>query len=347
MEFVEINSIDTKFETFRLKDSYQEKIILSSVLESGIREPLQCIVTTEKHFILIDGFKRYRSARKLGLKTIPCVELSTDEADGILKLLQAGNSRTLNILEQAALVDALSSTHGLETAEIARRLEKSTAWVSTRLGILSEMSGFIKQEIFAGRFPARSYMYTLRQFTRVQKIKKSELDDFVKAVAGKHQSTRDIDKLAYCFFYGGHETKDQIKTGNLSWTLGQLKHRDNNSFGAEPNDMSELEQRVIKDLKISQKYMNHILHSMQDQRLKTISFFREALLLTEGILSRVGDFTHTLKLFVDTNHQKERHHDKRGQKKSDLCLVPRGQEQKRNSETAQNGQEDGQAGHFS
>ena len=87
MKEVEINQIDTRFEGYRLKDKNQEKVILSSILEHGIREPLQCVVKSGEQLILLDGFKRLRSAVKLKIKVVPVVSLGSDEAGAILQTL--------------------------------------------------------------------------------------------------------------------------------------------------------------------------------------------------------------------------------------------------------------------
>jgi hypothetical protein len=51
---------------------------------------------------VLNGFKRYRCARKLRLATVPYSSLGPDEAVGILSLLRTSNNRALSILEQAA-----------------------------------------------------------------------------------------------------------------------------------------------------------------------------------------------------------------------------------------------------
>ena len=139
MKEVEINQIDTRFEGYRLRDKNQEKVILSSILEQGIREPLQCVMKPEEQLILLDGFKRLRSASKLGIKVVPVVSLGNDEAGAILQLIRLSNVQGLSILEQAVLVDELKGTYGMSVMEIARHLERSPAWVSVRLGIIDEI----------------------------------------------------------------------------------------------------------------------------------------------------------------------------------------------------------------
>jgi hypothetical protein len=102
--------------------------------------------------------------------------MGADEADSILQLIHQSNSKTLDILEQAVFVNTLGKEFGLQPGEIASSLERSSAWVSVRLGIFDEMSESIRVEVFSGRFPVRAYMYTLRRFTRVNKIAPEEAD---------------------------------------------------------------------------------------------------------------------------------------------------------------------------
>lgn len=298
---VEISEIDTHFEGMRLRDKHQEKTILNSILEQGIREPLQCVVKPEGQLILLDGFKRLRSSVKLGIKVVPMVSLGGDEATAIIQLLRLSNARGLSILEQAALVDELKGTYGMSTMEIASHLERSPAWVSVRLGIIGDMSSVVKEAVFAGRFPVRSYMYTLRRFTRVNKNRKSEIDTFVKSVSGKGLSTRAIETLAHGFFRGGQNLKEQILQGNLEWTLAQLR-RDTTS---NTDSLTEQEAKALRDLELAQRCIGRIPYEIKDPRLKSPSFFTTAHLLAEGILSKMNFFIKTLEGFNDRRREEK------------------------------------------
>jgi len=221
MEEIEISHIDTGFERVRIKDKDTEKALLASILESGIRDPLKCAVPPQERLILLDGFKRLRCAVKLGIKAVPVVSLGNNEAAAILQLLRISTTKTLSTLEQAALVDELHQAHTMGVSQIARHLERSPAWVSLRLGLIDKMSTTVKEAVFTGRFPVRAYMYTLRPFTRVKRIKKSEIDTFVKVVSGKGLSARAIEVLARGFFKGGPGIREQIRRGIMNWPLLQ------------------------------------------------------------------------------------------------------------------------------
>jgi hypothetical protein len=297
METIEISSLDLSYENCRMRSADTEKRLLSSILENGIREPLQGVNANGKQ-ILLDGFKRFRCARQLKLSLIPYSSICNDEAHGIIELLRISNVKSLSILEQAKLIDQLMTVQRLTLSEISFRLEKSKAWVSVRAGIIREMSDFVMEQILMGKFPAYVYMYTLRPFIRINKIAKSEIDEFVGLVAGKKLSIRDIERLVNGYFHGSDAFRAQIKTGNILWGLKCLKE----SF-VKPANCSEFEQRTIRDLENLQKYMDQIAHKIKDTRLKSGSFYALANLILEGILKNSNKFNSEMKDFYDKTRQ--------------------------------------------
>ena len=146
VEQVEISSFDLRYESYRLKNPRAEKLLLASIAEHDIRDPLQGVDTKAKEsgsgsvsHILLNGFKRYRCAKKLGIGIVPYSSLDSDEASGIIKFIRDANSRSLTILEQAKLIDELHTVHKMCVSEIAVLLERSKSWVSVRIGMISEM----------------------------------------------------------------------------------------------------------------------------------------------------------------------------------------------------------------
>lgn len=299
MTETELNAISRKYESFRLRDPNREKYLLSSILRYGVREPLQCVEreSGEYHYILLDGFKRLRCCCKLRLHTVPVVSLGADEVASILKWIRASTDRNLSTLEQARFVDELHGRHGLTVADIAERLERSKAWVSVRLGIVERMSEIVRDAVFSGRFPLRSYMYTLQEFTRVNAIPARAIDSFVGSVAGKGLSTRDIEKLAYGYFRGGNQLKQQIENGDLRWTLRQMKQLE----PVEPpgEQMSESEWMVVRDLELAQKYISRILSGLEREDLGSKAFHAHALLVIEGLLENIDRFAAQIRSFHD------------------------------------------------
>jgi hypothetical protein len=66
---VELSSLDLRYEGLRLKAAALEERLLGSIAQRGIEEPLEGVEIKERS-VLLNGFKRYRCARKLRLATV-------------------------------------------------------------------------------------------------------------------------------------------------------------------------------------------------------------------------------------------------------------------------------------
>ena len=284
---VELSSLDLRYESYRLKNPGFEKVLLASILQYGLKEPLQGI-DTEDCPILLDGFKRYRCAKKLSISIVPYLCLCDDEALGLIKLIRMSTAKGLTILEQAKLIDELTSVHKMSYSEIAGHVEKSKTWVAMRAGLIAQMSGLVMEKIFSGQFPAYSFMYTLRPFIRMNGVKRQDIDQFVQSVSGKGLSIRDIRLLAHGYFKGCDELRDQILYGDITWSLKQLKESSGTGDGC--TGCTESEKKLLKELEITQRYMRRVIYRSSDSRIASSHFHSQAQIVTSGILRQLERF---------------------------------------------------------
>lgn len=282
---IEISALDLRYERCRLRHLATEKALLSSIIENGVRDDLLGVSSKDNNHILLDGFKRMRCLKIIGTSVAPYSSLNEDEACWILELLRISLSKHLNILEQAQLINELKSIHGLSVSEIATRLERSKGWVSMRSGLIEEISDVVKEKIFAGKFPVYSYMYTLRQFMRMNTVKKNDINDFVQSVSGKGLSVRDIERLAFGYFKGPEHFRSQILRGDVGWGLKHLQE-----ISYSPEDCSDFEQAMLSDLEIVEKYIEKVTYKSIETKLSSASFFAQAGLLVKNILGKSDSF---------------------------------------------------------
>jgi len=144
----------------------------------------------------------------------------------------------------------------------------------------------VTKRVFNGDFPVYSFMYTLRKFIRMNSISKKEIDEFVKLVAGKRLSIRDIELLANGFFKGSDNIRQQIKEGHITWGLEQLK-----KSSTRKTQCSNTEQRMLRNLESVQRYMQKITYSARDDSLGNNTFQVQASLLLQGIIDIMDNFT--------------------------------------------------------
>lgn len=305
---VELSALDLRYESYRMRNPAAEARLLASIAERGIEEALEGVDAAGAS-ILLNGFKRYRCASKLRIRIAPYASLGEDEGAAIVTLLRVSNDRSLTILEQARFIEELRKRNAMSVADIAGRLSRSKSWVSMRLGLMAEMSAAVREKLFRGEFPVYPYMYTLRQFMRMNGVRKQDIEDFVVALAGNKLSVREIDQLAHGYFRGPASFGEAIRQGHVALALDWFRH-----VPEDPDGSNEFERVLLKDLEITQKYVQRVMGKSQDRRLKTPAFFAQAHLLTAGILSQARAFFQVMRQL----------HDRCGQTPSGVSPPPGG-----------------------
>jgi ParB/RepB/Spo0J family partition protein len=280
-----------------MRNDATEARLLASIAERGIEQPLSGVDTPQGR-LLLNGFKRYRCAKKLGIESVPYVSLGEEEAEGIAQLMRVVQDKTLSILEQAKFVVELLSTHDMRVAEVAETLSRSKAWVSMRRGLLEEMSEPLQEILFRGAFPVYSYMTTLRTFMRMNGVGQEDIERFVKAVAGQHLSLREIELLADGYFRGPESLRQEIDQGNWKWSLEQLQ-----TVPEDPEACNNTERALLTDLQQLLKSMQRVMTRCDDKRLQTRAFYAQANLLLVGLLSRRESFFNKMEEFHDRSGQ--------------------------------------------
>jgi len=288
---IEISDLDLRYSQLRIRNRKREGRLLSSIAERGVVEPLEGVDADGLH-LLLNGFKRYRCACRLNLKTVPYTCLGPDAVTGIAALLTNAQTRHLTILEQAAFVDQLRKLERLSIAEIAELLGRSKAWVSVRAGLIGDMTELIRQKLFGGVFPVYSYMYTLRQFMRINSANIRQIEQFVVALSGKGLSIRQIEQLAYGYFRGCKSFRRQIRSGNIGLVLHE-------ATSDEPVGCNRYERAALKDLAFISKAMRRVMDIGHYRRLQTPAFCAQADLLTGRILNQWGRFIRTMRQLHD------------------------------------------------
>jgi predicted transcriptional regulator len=305
---VELSALDLRYESYRMRNPAAEARLLASIAERGIEEALEGVDAAGAN-ILLNGFKRYRCAAKLRLQMAPYASLGEDQAAAIVALLRVSNDHSLTILEQARFLEELRERNAMSVADIAGHLSRSKSWVSMRLGLMAEMSTVVREKLFSGGFPVYPYMYTLRQFMRMNGVKRQDIEDFVVALAGRKLSVREMEQLAHGYFRGPASFREAIRHGHVALALDWFRQ-----VPEDPDGSNEFERVLLKDLEIAQKYMQRVMGKSQDRRLQTSAFFAQAHLLTAGILSQARAFYEVMRKL----------HDRCGQAPSSVSPPPGG-----------------------
>lgn len=258
-EIVEHNQVDLRYQNFRVQNPTIEKRLLVSIEDNGIQVPLEVFKEEgNSTAVLLDGFKRYRCASRLGIHQLPVTVIGTSEVEGLFRIIRHNDKSSLSGFEQACFIEQLHTVYHLGLSEIARRVDRSVAWVRVRIDMLTSISEPVRAKIISGAFPLRSYMYDLASVTRVRG-NKERVEQFVAAVSGRNYSTRDISVLSRAFFSGNEMVAQQIVQGNTDWTLRMLKNK-----ADQNNPMESPREKLLQQVRTCQWHINTTIKSIEN-----------------------------------------------------------------------------------
>lgn len=118
--------------------------LASSIETQGVITPLVLHKTGDRYMI-IAGERRYRAAKKAGLKTVPAVVREyTDRQIKEISLIENLQREDLNPIEAATAIKQLMTDYSLSQEEVADRIGKSRPSIANSLRLLTLSPDVIK-----------------------------------------------------------------------------------------------------------------------------------------------------------------------------------------------------------
>lgn len=105
---------------------------------------------------ILDGFKRVRAARALGLRTLRARVADVDVVGAKLQLAALHEQRGLTEIEEGWLIRSLYREHGLSQPVIAARLGRHKSWVFRRLMLVEALDPAVQADVRLGLLAPRA-----------------------------------------------------------------------------------------------------------------------------------------------------------------------------------------------
>lgn len=110
--------------------------LAASIRQHGVIQPILLKPSNGRYFI-VAGERRWRAARKAGLKTIPAVVKEIDERELMeISLVENLQRQNLNPVEEAEGLQTLMEEYQLTQEDAAQRLGKSRSYIANSLRLL-------------------------------------------------------------------------------------------------------------------------------------------------------------------------------------------------------------------
>src|SRR5260370_30337899 len=111
--------------------------LTESVREKGVLEPLLVrFIASEGCFYIISGERRYHAARAAGLREIPCIEKSVDDAETLeIGLIENIQRKDLTPFEEADGLHRLATQFEYTHEDVARKIGRARSSVTETLSL--------------------------------------------------------------------------------------------------------------------------------------------------------------------------------------------------------------------
>ena len=146
-----LDALDERLQRYRLVQPRLERALARSLERYGQMSPV-VVCVQEQSYVLVDGFKRLRAARKLkGMERLDarCIEVDEQGAKAAIYNLNRTGQRPVE-LEESWIVHALVREDGLSQVEAAQLLGRHKSWVNRRLAMLERLCEAAKAELRLG-----------------------------------------------------------------------------------------------------------------------------------------------------------------------------------------------------
>ena len=181
------NHLDLHLSHLRPAHTKELEQMTASLIKYGQLSPV-IAVDDKKRMTVIDGFKRYHSARQIGMKTlwVSPVMKSNSEAKALIYLLN--RSKSFSMIAEAILVRDLIDVEGLNQVEVGVLMERHKSWISRRITMIRNLAPEVVDDIKLDMIPAGAGL-SLAQLPRDNQA------DFTVAIQKHKLKSREIKQL--------------------------------------------------------------------------------------------------------------------------------------------------------
>jgi ParB family chromosome partitioning protein len=204
-------------------DSETIEELAASIETYGVIQPI-ILKRAETGYELVAGERRWRAARKAGLKTVPSIVREvTNEENALIAIIENMQREDLNTIEEASAFKTIIGKYGMTQEELARAVGRSRPYISNTLRTLSLPPELVEM--------LRNDDLTLGHANALGSLKdKGQQVGLAKKIAKKGLSVREAERMA--------------------GALAQNKKTRKNTKNEKTNDVRVIEQELTSAIGI-------------------------------------------------------------------------------------------------
>jgi ParB family transcriptional regulator, chromosome partitioning protein len=205
---LEFHQLDRRWEHLRVREPQRQRRLLASLADGGQQTPIIVVAAgPPDRYLVIDGHKRVAALEQLGRDTVEATLWAMSEAEALLLSRSLRFSPPESAIEQGWLLAEMEQRFGYSLDELARRFDRSTSWVSRRLGLVEVLPEAIQQQVRAGKLAAHVAM---KYLVPVARISAGDCTRMAAAFVAQHCDTRQAGQLYTGWRNGTRAVRERI-----------------------------------------------------------------------------------------------------------------------------------------
>ena len=238
-----LESLDLTYAKLRVLRPGLERRLLSSLGEAGQKSPVVVVAASEAgRYVVIDGHKRVRALTRLKADVVKAAVWEMSAVEALVAAYQMASGCGWNAVEEGWLVWELVRGARLSMMEAGRRLDRSKAWVSGRLGLVESLPEAVLEGVRCGKIGAYTATRHLLPFARANA---ADCENLAAKMMENGFRSREVETL--CRYYGGAGREGRRRMledpARFLKVLESTRHGDTGSLGPE-------EMRCLKNLEL-------------------------------------------------------------------------------------------------
>ena len=237
----------------------------ASLMKYGQLSPV-IAVEDKGRMTLIDGFKRLRSAKQIGISTLWVNPVTKSSAESKALIYLLNRSQSFSMITEAILIRDLIEVEGLNQVEAGVLLERHKSWVCRRLSMIRNLAPQVVDDIKlnllpAGAGPSLAQLPQDNQGDFTVAIQKYKLKSHeVKQLVNIWRKAKD-SQTRQCILGCPRESLEIVKKDNHQWRL---------LIECALSKISTLNRLLEKEKTTPQDYstLNHFVGRLQRQMTK-------------------------------------------------------------------------------
>ena len=213
------------------EDALEE--LADSIKQFGVLEPLLVCKRGDYHMI-VAGERRWRAARKAGLKELPVIVRNdlTEREIVEIQLIENIQRRDLNPIEEAQAYERLIKEFHMKQDEVADRVSKSRVYITNSMRLL-KLCGEVQQMVI-------DEMLTTGHARALIPVENTEEQyRLAQKIFDEHLSVRDAEKIVKQLDTPGKLRREQKKNEALEAIYRDLSERLKQTLGTRVDIVSK------------------------------------------------------------------------------------------------------------